>query len=1017
MSKQRNEYAFESYVEEIMLSQSGYKKGTVADYNKELALFPKYILEFIKQTQPELWQQVFSLQGEIMHTDIIDSLKKELASKGMLDVLRHGFKYRGKRFFVAFFKPAHNMSEDVVERYNANILTVTRQIPCHHNDNSEMDLTIALNGLPVATLELKNPATGQTFHHATKQYRDTRNPAAPLFKFKERALVHFAVDPEEAYMTTKLEKEKTFFLPFNRGSDPGSLKCGAGNPLHESGYKTGYLFEEVLQRDSFIDILGTYMFIEVDKLKKESIVFPRYHQLDAVRLVTDKAKDEKVGKNYLIQHSAGSGKTKSIAWLTHRLASLHDNEDNVIYDSVIVITDRNVLDKQLQDAIFQIEHKDGVVKCIDDDSAQLAEAMVDGTKIIVTTLQKFPFVLSGLLRVAGAESVYRPDEESRKQAREWEEKISNRKYAVVVDEAHSSQTGESVRELKAILGSDFILDEDSDWEDGLNAVMASRMKQRSLSFFAFTATPKGKTLEQFGRIGKSGKPEPVHLYSMRQAIEEKFILDVLQHYTEYHTFYKIASKIEEEKEYSKRKGVKKIARSLRMHPTNINQKVEIIIEHFKNNVVHLLNGTAKAMVITDSRLQAVKYFLAFKRYLDEHGYSSIRALVAFSGEVEDPETGEKYTEPKMNVDYITGKSISEKQLPEKFGKFDYQILLVANKYQTGFDEPRLFAMYVDKRLDGVQAVQTLSRLNRCFPGKEEPFILDFVNKPDDIYMAFKPFYDKTELEKQSDPMHLETLKAELDKFKVYNEDVLDDFARVFYKPKDLQKPSDHAKMEAFVLAAKERFKMLDEEGKELFYNKMKSFINLYAFISQIITYSDEEWEKLYTFSRHLMPHLSLGSSETPENPQEKIVLTHLRNQKIAEHQIDLTNGENVHVTSPSDVGTKKSEDKKVPLSVLIQTLNDRFGTDFTDEDRLFFEQILEKAQQHEEVVRKAKTNSYDKFELGIKEIIKDIMMQRIKENDDIVTRYLDDDEFQKIALTILASEMYGKINQSSNGKE
>lgn len=1013
MSSQRNEYAFESYVEEILLTQSGYEKGSVAKYDKELALFPSYIISFIKITQPKLWDSMYSLQGDIMESDIIQSLKKELALKGMLDVLRHGFKYRGKRFFVAYFKPAHNMSDDVVALYNANILTVTRQVPCHHNDNSEMDLTIALNGLPIVTIELKNPATGQNFHHAIKQYREDRNPAAPLFKFKERALVHFAVDTEEVHMTTKLEKDKTFFLPFNRGSDPGNIKCGAGNPIYSSGYKTGYFFEEVLKKDSLIDIFGSYMFIEIDKRKKETMIFPRYHQLDAVRLVTSTAKDEGVGFNYLIQHSAGSGKTKSIAWLSHRLASLHNSDDNVIFDSVIVITDRNVLDKQLQDAIFQIEHKDGVVKCIDNDSAQLAEAMVDGTKIIVTTLQKFPFVISGLLKVAGADSVYHPDEESKRQAKEWENKIANKKYAVVVDEAHSSQTGESVRELKAILGSDIVLDEDSDWEDGLNAVMASRMKQKSISFFAFTATPKGKTLQLFGRIGKSGKPEAMHLYSMRQAIEEKFILDVLKHYTEYHTFYKIASKIEEEKEYSKKKGMKKIARSLKMHPTNINQKVEIIIEHFKNHVKYLLDGTAKAMVVTDSRLQAVKYFLAFKRYIDEHGYNDIRALVAFSGEVIDPETDEKYTEPKLNIDIKTNKNISEKQLPEKFSTLDYRILLVANKYQTGFDEPRLCAMYVDKRLDGVQAVQTLSRLNRCFLGKEEPFVLDFVNKPEDIYTAFKPFYDKTELDKQTDPMHLETLKTELDKYKVYSSVDLDEFASIYYKPKDLQKPSDHAKMESVVLTSKDKYSVLDKEEQDLFYNKLKSFVNLYSFVSQIITYSDEEWEKLYIFSRHLLPHLSVGGIEPPENPQENIMLTHLRNQKIAEHNIDLSDGESITVSSPSDVGTKKAEDKKVPLSILIQTLNERFGTDFTDEDRLFFEQILQKAQQHDEVVRKAKTNSYDKFELGIKEIIKNIMMQRIQENDDIVSRYLDDDEFQKIALTLLASEMYGNINQSS----
>ncbi len=755
------------------------------------------------------------------------------------------------------------------------------------------------------------------------------------------------------------------------------------------------------------------MFIEIDKRKRENMIFPRYHQLDAVRLLVKTAKAVGVGYNYLIQHSAGSGKTKSIAWLTHRLASLHSVHDEVIYDCVVVITDRNVLDKQLQDAIYQIEHKDGVVKCIDEDSAQLATAMVDGTKIIITTLQKFPFVISGLLRVAGADSVYNPDEQAKKQAKEWEAKIAGRKYAVIVDEAHSSQTGESIRELKAVLGSSVLLDENSDWEDGLNAIMSSRAKQKSISFFAFTATPKGKTLEQFGRNNTAGQPEPMHLYSMRQAIEEEFILDVLKHYTEYATFYKIASTLEEEKEYSKKKGMRKIARSLRLHPTNINQKIEIIVEHFRKNVKHLLDGTAKGMVVTDSRLQAVRYLLAFKRYIEEHNYSDIRALVAFSGEVKDEETGETYTEPKMNIDYNTGKSISEKQLPERFAAVDYRILLVANKYQTGFDEPRLCAMYIDKRLDGVQAVQTLSRLNRCFAGKEEPFVLDFVNKPEDIYTAFKPYYDGTELEKVSDPMHLETLKTELDKYRVYSEEDLNGFASIFYKPKEQQKPSDHAKMEAFAFAAKDRFILLDDESKELFRNKMKSFVNLYAFISQIITYSDEEWEKLYTFSRFLLPHLSTGRDDLPENPQDNIVLTHLRNQKIAEHSIDLSDGDNIKVTSPTEVGTKKADDPKVPLAVIIQTLNDRFGTDFTEADRLFFEQILEKAQTHDEVIRKARTNPYDKFELGIKEIIKDIMMQRIKENDDIVSRYLDDEEFQKIALTILASEMYGNINQTS----
>lgn len=1018
---QTNEFAFESYVEEILLTK-GLQKGSTKDWDKDKALFPAYIITFLKSTQPELWESMYKLQGVAMNAEIITALCKELDTKRTLDVLRHGFKYRGKRFQTAYFKPAHNLSYDVIDLYNKNVLTVTRQILCHPKDTSEMDLTLALNGLPVATIELKNPSTNKTYKNAIYQYRTERDYRAPLFSFKKRALVHFAVDTEEVYMTTELKGEKTFFLPFNRGSNPGELKCGAGNPLHSSGYRTGYFFEEVLEKDSFIDIFGTFMFVEKEEKKvtdkngnaskviTETMIFPRFHQIDSVRSLISRAKDEGVGHNYLIQHSAGSGKTKSMAWLSHRLASLHSSADIPIYDCVVVITDRTVLDKQLQDAIYQIEHKDGVVKCIDENSAQLAESLVDGTKIIITTLQKFPFVLKGLLRVAGADSVYNPDEFSKERAKEWEEKIASRKYAIVVDEAHSSQTGESIRELKGILGVESVLDENSDWEDGLNAVMQARGQQKSISFFAFTATPKGKTLMQFGRRGADDKPHPFHIYSMRQAIEEGFILDVLKHYTEYDTFYKIASKIENDKQFKKKKGIKKVAKHLKLHPTNIEQKIEIIVEHFRSNVKHLLNGSAKAMVVTDSRLQAVKYMLALQKYIEEKKYTDILPLVAFSGEVEDPDTNVKYTEPKMNIDVTTGKSISEKQLPEKFASSDYKILLVANKYQTGFDQPLLCAMYVDKRLDGVQAVQTLSRLNRCYPGKEAPFILDFVNKPADIYTAFKPYYDATELEKETDPTHLETIKLDLDNMRVYTNSEIQGFAQLFYKPIEKQKWSDHAKMESFVQIAKNNFSKIEKDEQELFKNKMSAFVKLYAFVSQIITYTDEEWEKLYTFSRFLLPHLHITDDDVPENPQDQIILTHLRNQKVAEYQIDLGDGDSIKVTAPTEVGTKKADDPKVPLSVIIETLNDRFGTDFTDEDRLFFEQIMEKAQRDDEVVRKAKTNPYDKFELGIKEILKRLMMQRMKENDDIVTRYLDDEAFQKTALSILAQEMYANIN-------
>lgn len=492
---------------------------------------------------------------------------------------------------------------------------------------------------------------------------------------------------------------------------------------------------------------------------------------------------EVIARN-LIQHSAGSGKTNSISWLSHRLASLHNDQDQKIFDCVIVVTDRQVLDRQLQDAIYQIEHAQGVVKAIDQDSRQLAEALIDGTKIVVTTLQKFPFVLRGLLHAAGVDNLDAPTEDERFQARAWEAEIAKRRYAVIADEAHSSQSGETAKELKAILGANAgpeNPDEEPDWEDRLNQVMQSRGPQPNLSFFAYTATPKGKTLELFGRKGTSGKPEAFHLYSMRQAIEEGYILDVVKNYTTYRTYFKLVKAIEDDPTLPKKKAARALAKFLVMHPTNIEQKIEVIVEHFRGRVRHHLAGRAKAMVVTASRLQAVRYYEAFCRYIKHHGYDDVRPLVAFSGTVKDPDTGLEYTEPGMNLDVINGRPIGEKQLPERFASPDYQILLVANKYQTGFDQPLLMAMYVDKRLDGVQAVQALSRLNRMVPGKETPFVLDFVNNAEDIYKAFKPYYDATSLQETSDPSQLNKLKHELDTMQVYHWNEVEAFARVFYR--------------------------------------------------------------------------------------------------------------------------------------------------------------------------------------------------------------------------------------------
>jgi type I restriction enzyme, R subunit len=967
-----------------------------------------------------------SQHGQELEAMMVKTLLKELSIKGTLHVLRHGFRFYGKTFRVAAFKPAHRLNPEVLEHYRENRLTVTRQVSCHPGDTKTVDLVFALNGLPVATCELKNPWTGQNWRHAINQYRQDRDHRMPLFAFRQRALVHFAADPDEVHMTTRLAGDKTFFLPFNRGSHPGQTQCGAGNPEHPSGYRTGYFWQEVLERESFLDILGHFMFIERKDekredgrgghrmVKRETMIFPRYHQLDATRRLIAAARKEGAGQNYLIQHSAGSGKTNSISWLSHRLASLHNDNDHKVFDCVVVITDRQVLDRQLQDAIYQIEHAQGVVKAIDKDSKQLAEALIDGTRIVVTTLQKFPFVLGGLLHVAGAERADDPDEDARNKALEWGREIAKRRYAIIVDEAHSSQTGETARELKALLGAGSACsngtDED-DIEDRLNQVMASRGRQPNLSFFAFTATPKGKTLELFGRTGADGKPEPFHLYSMRQAIDEGFILDVLQNYTTYTSYFRLIKAVEDDPDLPKKKAARALTKFLVLHPTNIAQKTEVIIEHFRKHVRSHLGGRAKAMVVTGSRLQAVKYMQAFQRYIAEKGYADIRPLVAFSGTVRDPDTGMEYTEPGMNTDVVSGRSIGEKQLPERFASPDYQVLLVANKYQTGFDQPLLMAMYVDKRLDGVQAVQTLSRLNRMMPGKDAPFVLDFVNEAEDIYRAFKPYYDATSLQECSDPSQLEQLKHELDVRQVYHWNEVEAFAGVFYRSPGRQKPADHARLERCLQPAVDRFKaILDEEDRSEFRDKLSGYVKVYSFLSQVIPYTDPDLEKLYSFGRFLLPHLPLDRETGTVRIAGEVDLQYYRLQRVFSGAITLNEGTDPYgVKSPTDVGSGKAKEENVPLSEIIEILNERFGTNFTEEDRLFFEQITEKAVNTPEVIKLRQANTFDNFQLGLRQLLEDLMIRRMSENDDIVTRYMDDKAFEDAAFAVLSRVIYEAI--------
>jgi len=1027
MSKQINERAFESYVELMLHDRAGWTAASVAEWDIERALFPNRVCAFLAQTQQKVWDELRTLHGSGLEELAVDTLVKELSLKGTLHVLRHGFKFYGKTLKIAYFKPAHGLNEEILALYSENQLTVTRQVPCHPGKHDTVDLLFALNGLPLATCELKNPNTGQTWRHAVNQYMKDRDPKAPLFGFKSRTLVHFAADPDEVHMTTRLAGLATAFLPLNRGSHPGEIQCGAGNPQHPSGYRTGYFWEEILARDSFLDIIGHFMFIEKKNVKiddgqggyrfivKEQMIFPRYHQLDAVRKIVAVSCEEGSGKNYLVQHSAGSGKTNSISWLSHRLASMHDANDHKVFDCVVVITDRRVLDQQLQDAIYQIEHAHGVVKAIDQDSKQLAAALIDGTKIVITTLQKFPFVLRGLLHAAGAATQEQATAEEKAQAKEWETEITRRKYAVIVDEAHSSQTGETARELKAVLSAGSTEDPEGelDWEDRLNQVMASRGRQPNLSFFAFTATPKGKTLELFGRMGASGKPEAFHLYSMRQAIEEHFILDVLTNYTTYTTYYKLLKAAEEDPNLPKKKATRALAKFMSLHPHNIEQKTEVIIEHFRRSVMQRLGGRAKAMVVTSSRLHAVRYKLAFERYLAEHGYKEIRPLVAFSGTVRDPDTGVEYTEPGMNIDVVTGSHIGEGQLPEKFDTSDYQVLLVANKYQTGFDQPLLHTMYVDKRLDGVQAVQTLSRLNRMIPGKDAPFVLDFVNDTENIRRAFKPYYDKTELAEVADPTRLEAIKHELDEMQVYHWSEVEAFAQIFYKPSERQVPADHAQMERHLQPAVDRFKAIkDMESRGIFRDKMTGYVRLYSFLSQIIPYADPDLEMLYSYGRLLLPHLPLSLDNTLIKVGDEVELQYYRLERVHSGAIQLQEGEQQYVKGPTDVGTGKGVDEKVPLSEIIQVLNERFGTQFSEEDRLFFEQIKEKACKDQHIIDTAKANPLDKFELGIRKLIEELMIERMSENDKIVTRYMEDHEFQATAFPILAKQIFNSIRDT-----
>lgn len=956
-----NEKAFEEAIEQSLLSAGGYARGNPEVFNRELALDTTTLFKFIQDTQKEEWGKLAEVHGPDVEKKFLYRLTQELDSRGMLDCLRNGITDYGKKFSLAYFKPVSKLNPETQKLYDKNILTVTRQVHYSLKNENSIDVLLSLNGLPVATIELKNLFTGQSVKNAKAQYKYDRDENELLFQFKKRALVHFAVDPDVVYMSTRLQGSKTRYLPFNKGNNKG-----AGNPVNPNGHKTSYLWEEVLCKDSLMDIVGRFLHLEVKelniegrKIKKETLIFPRYHQLDVVRQLAQDALNTGAGKNYLIQHSAGSGKSNSIAWLAYRLSGLHNKEDKRIFDSVIVITDRLVLDQQLQDTIYQFDHKSGVVQKIDKDSGQLAAALTNGTNIIITTLQKFPFVLDKV----GT--------------------LPKRKYAVIVDEAHSSQGGESAKKMKhalTVIDTAALTYEESgdyegeDAEDGVRESMLKRGPQPNLSFFAFTATPKAKTLEVFGQKGIDGKPEPFHLYSMRQAIEEGFILDVLQSYTSYKTFFQLTKKIEEDPSINKKKAAVAIARFLSFHPHNLAQKTEVIIEHFRQVTMRQIGGKAKAMVVTGSREHVVRYKQAFDHYLKEKNYTDIKALVAFSGTVLLDGIPPEYTESNMN-------GFGERELPEKFSTSEYQILLVAEKYQTGFDQPLLHTMYVDKRLDGVKAVQTLSRLNRTCPGKEGTFVLDFVNKREDILAAFQPYYEQTKIEETTDPNKLYDLKNKIDSFMVVQPADVEAFCKVFFKTKELHTKQEHAQLNALIDVAVERFKMIeDEEHREDFSNTLGVFVRLYAFLAQIMPFNDIGLEKFYAYGRFLLKKLPRPELGERYRLGDEVALEYYRLQKIAEGDIELQKDSGATVKPVTEAGTKKEKEEFARLSEIIKLLNDRFGTDFTEADKLFFDQIEEEMVLDDKLGVQAKSNTMDNFKYGFEDVFIAKLVERMDQN-------------------------------------
>lgn len=983
-----SEKEYQKFIMERLKKDNGYIVRKATSYDRFFAVDRELLFKFLNDTQPEEMESLRKIYKSDLEDTIVSFINSEATkTRGcLLDILKHGIELSNMKLELMYTKPATNFNKDLMAKYEKNIFSIMEEVWA--SDDERIDLVIFLNGLAIMSFELKCNAAGQSYQDAIYQYRVDRNPKTRLFMFKAGVLVNFAMDLEEVYMTTKLNGNATFFLPFNIGNGDG-VNAGAGNPTFKDRYSVSYMWEDILTKDTILSLISKFIFLETKesedqltgKMKKsENIIFPRYHQLDVIRKLLGDVYENRTAQNYLIQHSAGSGKTNSIAWLAHRLTSLHDADNKVIFNNVIIITDRVVVDRQLQKAILGIEHKAGLIRVMDDkcNSADLAIALKGNTKIVATTIQKFPYIVDS---VAG---------------------LKDKRFAVIIDEAHSSTAGKDMAAVTKSLGSGE--QETSDVQDMIVDEIARNGKQANVSMFAFTATPKTTTLHLFGRMNTKGQREAFHIYSMKQAIEEGFILDVLQNYTTYNTFYQINKEIEEDPRCKTTEAKRQIARFVELHDTNIAQRIEVIIEHFRTSVMTELGGTAKAMVITASRQGAVKYRQALEDYITKHGYPNIKALVAFSGKVKLQDEEIEYTEASMN-------GFPEDRLTKEFDKDDYQVLLVANKYQTGFDQPKLCAMYVLKKLKGVTAVQTLSRLNRiCPPFEKKTFVLDFVNEYEEIKAAFAPYYTTTLLSNSVTPTAIYDLEAKIDAYTILDLDDIDRANDLLYK--DNISSKDKQKLTFYFKKAKNMIESYDLLKQQEIVSLMRSFVRFYEFLLQVSCFEDVDLHKKYNFITYLQSYINIKHPGGGYNLDGKIKATNFVQKKNEEfNNQDLVAQPVMKLPTAESFGLTEAKEER--LSQIIAEINSRTGKAYDNDVAVkAMLQIRDILMKSDKLKTSAKNNTVKDFQFSYFDDIDDALIEGLSVNQDFFSLLLGNDEIKKQVLGIFTEEIYKSLREA-----